>query len=189
MVEVRNHIVLICIASVPLPKSSKHCVFGVGFRENIIFGFILRVVAGSKSIRGRVSKESTFSMDLRSLFLNASPESGSVKVNQILLNSFSGPEFKAMDSTLQGSCFCGLERTSIQSHKCSRDTGQPPWRSMLSAGELVNIMERQEQTHPFYWGRTHIKLQEPLQCHGLFPSYGGEEGGQRGKCCFWEVCM
>ena len=48
MVEVRNHIVLIFIASVLLPKSSKQCVFGVGFRENIIFGLILRVVAGSK---------------------------------------------------------------------------------------------------------------------------------------------
>lgn len=48
MVEVRNHIILICIASVPLPKSSKQRVFGVGFRENIVFGFILRVAAGSK---------------------------------------------------------------------------------------------------------------------------------------------
>ena len=107
MVEVRNHIVLIFIASVPLPKSSKQCVFGVGFRENIIFGFILRVVVGSKVSEevGCPKKEEVLSMDPRGLFLNASLR---VKVSQgqaDLINSFSGPEFKATDSTLQRELF------------------------------------------------------------------------------------
>lgn len=152
MIEIRNHIVLIFIASVPLPKSSKKYIFGMGFRENIIFGFILRVVAGSKVSKevGCPKKEEVLAMDPRGLFLNASLR---VKVSQSqpdLFNSFSGPEFKVADSTLQRELFLWPRENLYP--KSQMFPGQPPWRSMSYEGELVNIMERQVQTHPFYRG-------------------------------------
>lgn len=57
-----------------LQSKKKICVCGEGFRENMVFGFILRVVVGSKMAKdvGYPNKDGLLlCADPRGLFLNA----------------------------------------------------------------------------------------------------------------------
>ena len=133
-------------------------------------------------------------MDPRGLFLNASLR---VKVSQgqaDLINSFSGPEFKATDSTLQRELFLWPRENLYLKPQMF------PWHWAATLEIYVGWGRASEHygktsTNPgFLLGRTHIKLQESLNVTVSFQAMVAKEGGQRvsaisGKCVCECVCV
>lgn len=133
-------------------------------------------------------------MDPGGLFLNASLR---VRVSQgqpDLLNSFSGPEFKATDSTLQRELLLWPRKNLYPKPQMF------PWHWAATL-EIYVVCGRagerygKTRTDPsFLLGRTHIKLQEPLSVTASFQAMVAKEGGQRvsavsGKCVCECVCV
>ena len=163
--------------------------------ENTIFGFILRIVVGSKVPKkvGCRHKDGEFlCTNPTGLLLNASLRCRcSVKVNQICSTVFLVLRSRLWTPLPKGSCLLGLQKTSVpKSHMflwywttsfeiCVLDHEE----------ELVKDHGETNANPSFLLRRRTIKLQGGPQCHCLLPSIGGRGKETEGKCHFREVCV